>query len=39
MTEFEAAFFTGDFSYLRSLTTKLLAENGYGMWVQLELFS
>lgn len=38
MTEFEAAFFSGDFSYLRDLTTNLLCENGYSMWVQQELF-
>jgi hypothetical protein len=38
MTEFEAAFFTGDFRNLRSLTTQLLSEKGYSMWVQLELF-
>jgi len=27
MTELEAAFFYGDFSHLRDLTTKLLSEN------------
>ena len=39
MTEFEAAFFSGDFSSLRDLTTNLLSENGFAMWVQQELFS
>ena len=38
MSEFEAAFFTGDFRSLRNFTTRLLSENGYSMWVQLELF-
>ena len=37
MNLIEAAFFYGDYSLLP--TEKLLSENGFAMWVQLELFS
>lgn len=39
MNQFEAAFFYGDYSSLRSITEILLSENSFDMWVQLELFT
>lgn len=39
MNIFEATSFYGDTSYLREIATNLLSENGFAMWVQLELFS
>ena len=39
MNIFEATSFYGDTSWLREIAANLLSENGFAMWVQLELFS
>lgn len=39
MNIFEATSFYGDTSWLREFSQELLSENGFAMWVQLELFS